>query len=744
MTVQPTVHQLPPFPVPASAGRSRVIALRNALATVSPWVGWLIAFFAINAAVSTILLLSRASGTSAALDQLPLDDSWIHLVYIRALVTEGCLCYNTGVWEAGATSWSWILVNSPFYLVGTEIFGIDPVFVIKFVGVLTSAFAALFAFLIVRRITGSRIVGLLAVLLMALEPTFAFSRVSGMEAPIVVATVLGSTLAILHRRYSIAGFALALAFWSRPEAGLFVAAALLAVGFEMVYRNRRTLLLLGRQTLEFIAADNPRPEWVKTVKVLRRATRSWSLLWVMLPAAGAVLIWTGYNTVINGSIYPNTYLVKHDETLPIVPIENISNVFHWGISFWQPWLSGGILPVAVLIYLAGVYLIAKRGRWVYLPLALFPLLIIIGVSRGQSFDETPFMFWTRRYVDPTAPVIVMMLLLGAWALVMPARKYVNANAISLRFRLFVTALTVGGVVALAASAVSGSIDNWMKLEQDYSWNSRNVEETDVAAGLWVRQNVPADASVIVADAGAIRYFGNRFTYDSFGLNSHDLIGRVLGDMFITEKPYAAAVYATAEIENLPVASRHELFTTDFGGVERGSPVAHGPVGVYTFDWAMNDLADASQMHLSELDGQVVDQLNLSDEESELAHNHFISFVSYAPNAVLDLDGVVVEDRGLLHRGQAITERFSVNAVKDSALTLVLRHITDEQESFVQPEVFVNGSPAGRMPIEPATGVAQETAFTVPASMVTSDRLDIEVRWNITTTQFRWWAVAEGS
>jgi hypothetical protein len=57
----------------------------------------------------------------------------------------------------------------------------------------------------------------------------------------------------------------------------------------------------------------------------------------------------------------------------------------------------------------------------------------------------------------------------------------------------------------------------------FSWNCQNMNEVQVAFGRWVNSVVPRDAAVLVNDAGAIRYFGNRTTIDLIGLNDHDLL-----------------------------------------------------------------------------------------------------------------------------------------------------------------------------------------------------------------------------
>lgn len=186
---------------------------------------WTLAFFA-HLLAAAPFFLNTASGTWSAWHSLPLDDSWIHLDYIRGLATQGCLCYNDHIWEAGATSWGWVLLAVPFYLIGHLALGLDEVVLVRLLGLGLGALAALFVFLLLVRATGSRIVGMIGAAVVTFEPESVFLRISGMEGALLTAAVLGSTLALLSKRWALAGLGLALAFWSRPEAAYFVAVAL--------------------------------------------------------------------------------------------------------------------------------------------------------------------------------------------------------------------------------------------------------------------------------------------------------------------------------------------------------------------------------------------------------------------------------------------------------------------------------------------------------------------------------------
>ncbi|HMA34024.1 MAG TPA: hypothetical protein VKY74_06035, partial [Chloroflexia bacterium] len=61
-------------------------------------------------------------------------------------------------------------------------------------------------------------------------------------------------------------------------------------------------------------------------------------------------------------------------------------------------------------------------------------------------------------------------------------------------------------------------------------NAADIYRQQVALGHWIAAYLPADARIAINDAGAMKYYGNRYTVDLVGLTSNDLAGlRHLGD-----------------------------------------------------------------------------------------------------------------------------------------------------------------------------------------------------------------------
>ena len=70
---------------------------------------------AVQLGAALVFLLDAAPGTRAALDGLPLDDAWIHLVYARSLAAFEGFAYNPGALETGFASPLWVVLLAPLH-----------------------------------------------------------------------------------------------------------------------------------------------------------------------------------------------------------------------------------------------------------------------------------------------------------------------------------------------------------------------------------------------------------------------------------------------------------------------------------------------------------------------------------------------------------------------------------------------------------------------------------------------------
>ncbi len=697
-------------------------------------IKWFLAAYALNILIAVPFFLSRASGTTSAWYSFPLDDTWIHLDYVRGIVTQGCLCYNDGVWEGGATSWAWVLLLSPFYAIFHLGLGLSVVSVVKFVGLAVGAIITIFVYKLAKRITNNHRVAMIIAILVALEPTFAFHRISGMEGVLVVAAVLGITVALLNQRWWLVGFAMAVSFLARPEMALF---------FAVVYPVTLLLWLRtsGEGTLAAIRdlamaryTDDPETQTQSSISTLVQGSGRLRDIAVALGLPVFVMaIWMTYNQSINGTIYPNTYLVKHDATLPTLPFGNARNLFDAAMAEWQPWLSGWKFPVVVIAYGFGSFYALNKLGAAAIPLLVSPLVILFGAAKGERFENPFIVFISRRYVDPTAPLIVFGTLLGAWAIFVPYRDHIVSRFPTVSARA-VRLTPITGLVVLAIIATTfGTLGKWLQLTEDYSWNTQNIHEVDVLAGMWLKENTPEDAEILVFDAGALRYFSEREIIDVVGLNSREFMGREHVDVMFSEEPDYVAIFSVPQYEQMPHAEQLAYFEAPHNTI-----LGFGEVGIWGMDWSSGVFADSEVFTGVQTSGEVIDMIVTTDTENEVAHDYRIEFVGYAPTTAGYVNG---GDIAILDRGIAISgfEEFTIAAEAGKDLELVLRY----RATLTQPavsNVTVDGNLAATINPPVLDLEIQETSVRIPAEFINSDSVKVRIDWNMPITIFRWWSV----
>lgn len=437
------------------------------------WAAWIL-LIALHVALAWWFLSDRSPGTPAARTGFPLDDTWIHLVYGRSVAHGGLPCYNDGELEAGFTSPAWVGVCAVAHWLAAWT-TLDVVIALKALTVLSAISMSLGVFELTRVLTGGVLSALLAGLLCALAPTLAFSQVSGMEVCLSAAFSLWAVYALHRERPMTAGLLLAAAAWSRPELLLLVvitAAACLMIWRESVLTTRRGAV-------------------VKLV----------------IPTLIAVALWSAYCLAATGKPLPNTYYGKFsagDSAGIVMIVREI---------VWP--LPANFIGAGPILALLGVVCIARTGgvaRWVVL---VFPwcFFVAVAMSRGMPEGKGIYFYWFR-YALPAVPFLFVLVGVG-WS-----HLWGSADRAAGRPPGFVVRRAVAAVLA-ALTLVTHSKPLQTQRER-LAWNCQNMNEVQVALGGWVAANTPAGATVVVNDAGAIRYFGNRRTIDLIGLNNHAL------------------------------------------------------------------------------------------------------------------------------------------------------------------------------------------------------------------------------
>jgi hypothetical protein len=416
-------------------------------------------------------------------------------VYARGLATEGGFHYNPSEAEAGMSSPLWVVLLGILLRVG-----LSPVAAAKAasIGLAFGVVAAVYHRSL--DLLSSPAGGWVAGSLTMLHPFFAYSRVAGMEVMLFALLIL-LALGYAHQRRPMAlGITMSLALVTRAE---FLPLALLLGGLALgaEYIRRRELVL-----------------------VTAEEARLWAMLFLPCLVAGGA--WVAFNLATGGHPLPNTYYVKHDFALGLVAPGNLLHILQ-GYLFQSFLFSGPLIvpTLAALIY--GSYVLVRRQRVAAVGWVAAPWLFIYFLSINVRLVADRWNFSARRYLDFLWPLLAVLIAACVTDLWQRARSAQHR------------ALVLGAPVAVFAVAAVYALPmarQTLAMAEEFSWNSRNVQEVNVAMGRWIEANLPPSAVIAVTDAGAMRYFGGRYTVDLIGLNESSTIGRPLEDLLPEIRP----------------------------------------------------------------------------------------------------------------------------------------------------------------------------------------------------------------
>jgi len=405
--------------------------------------------------------------TGLALRDLPLDDAWIHLVYVRGLVREAMPTYNPGVVESGFSSPLWLLASLPGYLLATAA-GLPVALGAKLTSGLAGVAAALGLGRLARALGGGGVAALATTALFYLSPGSSFSAASGMEVTLALACA-AAALGCDDDRPGRAGAWLAAATLARPECLALV-----------------PVLALAR-------ARGHRPG-----AAARRA------LAVAAPPALAVAAWALTLWSLTGHPLPNTFVVKAG--VPRAWGDNLARFLRHVALEETPWHSVAMAALA----LAGWWWLRGRdpdARWRQRTLLAAGFVGVAGVLATRNLIPGPDFYQTR-YFLPFSLLLLPFAACGleaAWSIARRGAPVPRAGV---------------GAACLALAAVLGLAQ--AKVRWSYRAHCREIYMVHTVPGLEIARNTPAGTLVAAEGAGSLRFHGDRPVLDLVGLNASAL------------------------------------------------------------------------------------------------------------------------------------------------------------------------------------------------------------------------------
>ncbi len=640
-------------------------------------------FIALTIVTAMIFLTDTSAGTDAAWTDTPLDDAWIHFVYARNLAEQGGFYYNPGVPEAGFTSPLWVMALAlPFKLLLP--LGVGPVAISKILGVGLAALTSILAYHLAREYTGSRWAGILAGILVALDPTYAFMKVAGMEGALFANLMLLTLLLLAQRRFAWGGIALGLAVLARPEGWLIV--GIVAGGWLAA---RAANGQFARQLWR--GREQPSPGTAEG----KRALSARDLGALLIPALVMSIPLAIFYFSVNGTPFPNTFHAKQQISSFVV-----GNFFVWWTGYVKhlAYFAGLNWLAAIPLTALGGWVAFRKKSLLSLPLFLMPLALCLGIAMILPTVEQGWNFSGRRYLDPIIPLVCVLLALGIWQ----AARFAQVRRAA-RWAGYAGA----GIVLLFWAAQGYQL--WDRLPGEFSWNAHNVYDLDVQLAYWLADNLPPTARIALHDAGAPRYFGSGTMFDLQGLNTHQAIDRgPLAFMRAYQVEYAT-LFPNPWIDSWPYARRIHTIT-----IENNTIMGNSTIGVYEMDWEPV-FADKHTWYATDTAGwTLIDAVDIGNAEAERLHNYQVGEkVSQSDIEMRTAAHAVVWDDGQAYAGQV---GLSIATRPNTDLLVVKRYQTRWSGAI---EVFANEVYVGEWVFrqEDQAYLLGEHAFVVPGQFI---------------------------
>jgi hypothetical protein len=457
--------------------------------------------------------------------EFPMDDSYIHFVYAGNLAERGRLFFNDpGEKGVGSSSLLWVLI-----LAAAQWFGLSMHWAAKVVGLASLAILGVGLYHLLRPLLLPW-VALAGALLVTLSGHMIWFALSGMETMLFLALGILALLCYREQRWGWLGVALGVLVITRIEGVILV---LVIVGFDIWrYKTMRRGLLVAGALSALICAPWILYLWLRTgyflptsgigrhfsniLSIQIASGRVESLAWLSrFPGLAYPLIWIGYAVefILGGFALPAPYLEINPGLGP----------YGYKLSIWAILgLATVVLPLLWISFRRLVIFLKRRG-WVTdkarLPLIIFLAWMILHNLGYMIY--LPIIGSASRYASLNHIALWLALGLGVW--------YARHSRWNYWFAAGLT------IIALANTVY------WNRV---YDSNIDHMLNVRIAAGNYIREQIPTNETCAAFDVGALRYYSQRPLVDLGGLVDPDLMewyqsGRF--DQYLTENNVSCLV-----------------------------------------------------------------------------------------------------------------------------------------------------------------------------------------------------------
>ena len=635
--------------------------------------------------LSSLVFFWGGSGWNFA----PTDDGWLELVYARNFADGLIFAYNPATAESGMISPLWVMtlgiLHNSFLVSNLDLPALAQLLSIGF-----AMLVSVFAYLIVRRLTQHSWIALLAGLAIAIDPTFSFARVSGAEVALFSALTLGTVWALLARKQTSASLLLGLAVLARFDGIILVALVALAWIGLRVWEHDSDEILNFNDIQEFAL--------------------------LIAPAAFMIAGWVLYNWSVTGMPWPNFYYVN-DGLNGLSNGDNFAAVWT-GYLQHTSYLASLQAIVTMAVASTGAYYAVKQGGAAGVILGLFPLLIIYAyLALIVPLPDERWTFTLRRYLDPVLPYFVILFALGIAMITRAMSEYIaSQRRLDLELRSSLRSTFGAIVVILVIVPLAGVPFKWNTLVSEHSSSVQNISDSALPAAEWIEHNVPPASTIAVTEPGALRYFTDRSLIDLTGMSLHEGIGEDAFSLARRIRPDYVVTFDDIYSRSWPFGNEATRI-----GIANNAILPSPRLIVYKTDYDIDLTPNDMPLNVSLAGLRLIDSIDVGNRDDEQSHDWEMKPLNATVSRTFraNFKDAIIDDA----RVTTGVESFRVATVPGEELTIVKRY-----DAGVRGEarVLVDGEEVGIWSLPSADYFFGEDLFTIPASFVTGDSINIRL------------------
>jgi len=440
-----------------------------------------IAVLTIALTVTYLISASSINGYNG----FPLDDPWIHLTFAKNLAEYGSFSYyKNEMSTAGSTSPIYTIILAAGFLITKNEMVLSYV-----LGIFFLVFAGIWFYRLSSFEFGKEnIFAILCTAIFIVDKWMNFIADSGMETTMFIFLLIATVYAYKKRQAVATAVFAGLILWTRPDGTAFLGALVLDY-LWCVYLSKKD------KNIKLFS----KPELYKIIGIF----------------AGIIVVYFGMNLKLSGSILPNTFNAK---LTYYAPEFRSRSAFLQG-EVWDYFTAGayGIVmfgfAIAVLKFIFDTVKQKYNPNFVYIVFA-FALVFIY-------WYKMPYAHRFGRYLMPIIPFMILASMTGFREAAKMIASYLKSRQVANGFNIIA-----------AVAIIFFGLQNYFDNKKSYADECKYINDRQVVAAKWIRDNTKETDIIGTHDVGAIAFYSQRKIVDVAGLVTPELINKLHDENYV--------------------------------------------------------------------------------------------------------------------------------------------------------------------------------------------------------------------